>query len=121
MWRRGSRREVARLREFFRRTLDFGAFSDKESFASSARRKPLKGHFGGYYLLLQMAHILLQLLEKGSLLRALARQCGKRSAVALWGSLKNIAEFLVESLRNLVWPEEVFWPTNRIQIRLGSS
>jgi hypothetical protein len=80
-----------------------------------------KGHFGVYYLLLQMAHILLQLLEKGSLLRALARQCGKRSAVALWGSLKNIAEFLVESLRNLVWPEEVFWPTNRIQIRLDSS
>jgi hypothetical protein len=80
-----------------------------------------KEHFGAYYLLLQIAHILLQLLEKGSLLRALARQCGKRSAVALLGSLKNIAEFLVESLRNLVWPEEVFWPTNRIQIRLDSS
>ncbi len=30
-------------------------------------------HFGAYYLLLQIAHILLQLLEKGSLLRALAQ------------------------------------------------
>jgi hypothetical protein len=80
-----------------------------------------KDHFGAYYLLLQIAHILLQLLEKGSLLRTLARQAGKRSAVALLGSLKNIAESLVESLRNLVWPEEVFGKSGKIQIRLDSS
>jgi len=80
-----------------------------------------KDHFGVYYLLLQLAHILLQLLEKGSLLRALARQAGKDSAVALLGSLKNIAEFLVESVRNLVWPEEVFGPAGKMQIRLDSS
>lgn len=80
-----------------------------------------KEHFGTYYLLLQIAHILLQLLEKGSLLRALARQAGKRSAVALFGSLKNIANNFVESLRNLAWPEEVFGPAGRIQIRLDSS
>ena len=80
-----------------------------------------KDHFGVYYLLLQIAHILLQLLEKGSLLRQLAQQAGKRSAVALLGSLKNIAEFLVESLRNLVWPAEVFDPQDKIQIRLDSS
>jgi hypothetical protein len=80
-----------------------------------------KDHFGVYYLLMQIAHILLQLLEKGSLLRQLAQQAGKRSAVALLGSLKNIAEFLVESLRNLVWPAEVFDPQDKIQIRLDSS
>jgi hypothetical protein len=80
-----------------------------------------KGHFGVYYLLLQLAHILLQLLEKGSLLRSLARQSGKGSVVALLGSLKNLAEFLVESLRNLVWPGEVFAPTGPMQIRLDSS
>jgi hypothetical protein len=80
-----------------------------------------KEHFGVYYLLLQLAHLVLQLLEKGSLLRELARQSGKRSAVALLGSLKNIAEFLVESLRNLVWPEEVFGNPGKIQIRLDSS
>jgi hypothetical protein len=80
-----------------------------------------KGHFGAYYLLLQVAHILLQLVEKGSLLRELARQSGKRSAVALLGSLKNIAEFFVESLRNLRWPQEVFGPAGQIQIRLDSS
>jgi hypothetical protein len=80
-----------------------------------------KEHFGAYYLLLQIAHVLLQLLEKGSLLRELARAAGKRSALALLGSLKNIAECLVESLRNLVWPEEVFGKAGKIQIRLDSS
>jgi hypothetical protein len=80
-----------------------------------------KDHFGAYYLLLQIAHILLQLLEKGSLLRELARQAGKRSAVALLGSLKNIAESFVESLRNWRWPEEVFGQAGKIQIRLDSS
>jgi hypothetical protein len=80
-----------------------------------------KGHFGVYYLLLQIAHILTQLLEKGSLLRALAEQAGKHSAVALLGSLKNIAQALVESLRNLVWPDEAFAEPGKIQIRLDTS
>jgi hypothetical protein len=80
-----------------------------------------KEHFGVYYLLMQIAHTLMQLLEKGSLLRQLARQAGKRSAVGLYGSLKNIADFLVESLRNLSWPQEVFGEAGKIQIRLDSS
>lgn len=80
-----------------------------------------KDHFGAYYLLLQVAHVMLQLLEKGSLLRALAVQAGKKSAVGLLGSLKNIAAFLVESLRNLVWPALAFDGADRIQIRLDSS
>jgi hypothetical protein len=79
-----------------------------------------KDHFGAYYVLWPMGHILLQLLGKGSLLRALAEQAGKRSAVALLGSLKNIADNLVESLRNLAWPEEVFGQAGQIQIRLDS-
>jgi hypothetical protein len=78
-------------------------------------------HFGIYYLWLQIAHILLQLLEKGSLLRALAQQAGKRSGVALCGSLKNIAAFFVESLRNLPWAAEVFASAADMQIRLDSS
>src|SRR5207248_11060865 len=63
-----------------------------------------KDHFGAYYLLLQIGHLLVQLLEKGSVLRTLARQAGKRSTVALFGSLKNIAHCFVESMRNLAWP-----------------
>jgi len=77
-------------------------------------------HFGVYYLLLQVAHIMTQLLEKGSLLRALAQQAGKRCAVGLLGGLKNIAFALVESLRNLVWPDEAFAPPGKMQIRLDS-
>ena len=79
------------------------------------------GHFGAYYLLLQVAHILTQLLEKGSLLRGLARQAGKRTAVALLGGLKNIAACLVEGLRNLPWPAEAFGEPGKMQIRLDSS
>lgn len=77
-------------------------------------------HFGVYYYLLQIAHILLQLLERGSLLLNLAREQGKSSAVALFGSLKNMALRLLESLRNLAWPEEAFNP-GRIQIRFNTS
>jgi hypothetical protein len=77
-------------------------------------------HFAVYYYLLQIAHILLQLLEKGSLLRNLAQQQGKGSAVAFFGSLKNMAQRLLESLRNLLWPEEAY-SRQRIQIRFDSS
>src|SRR5205807_2921416 len=77
-------------------------------------------HFAVYYYLLQMAHILLQLLEKGSLLRNLAQQQGKSSAVAFFGSLKNMAQRLLESLRNWIWPEEAY-SQQRIQIRFDSS
>jgi hypothetical protein len=76
-----------------------------------------------YYYLLQIAHILLQLLEKGSLLRQLAQQQGKRTAVDLYGSLKNMAQRLLESLRYLLWPEETFDAdaAAKIQIRLDTS
>ena len=77
-------------------------------------------HWGVYYLLLQIAHLLLQLVEKGSLLRQLARQHGYPSAVAMYGSLKNMAERLLESLRNREWPQQAFAP-ERLQIRFDSS
>jgi hypothetical protein len=77
-------------------------------------------HLAVYYYLLQIAHILLQLLEKGSLLRRLAQEQGKSSPVALFGSLKNMAERLRESLRNLNWPEAAYSQI-RQQIRFDSS
>ena len=77
-------------------------------------------HWAVYYYLLQIAHIVLQLLEKGSLLRKLAQEQGQGSALALFGSLKNRAERLLEGLRNLCWPEEAF-ARKRIQIRFDSS
>jgi hypothetical protein len=75
-----------------------------------------------YYYLLQIAHMLLQLVEKGSLLRRLAAEAGKTPLV-LFGSLKNMAFRLLESVRFLWWPLEAFdvVAAGRIQIRLDSS
>src|SRR5262249_6848923 len=47
-----------------------------------------------YYLLLQIAFLLLQLLERGSLLRRLAEEVG-RPVWKLFGSLKNVARRLL--------------------------
>src|SRR5207249_489945 len=52
--------------------------------------------WASYYYLLQIAHMLLQLVEKGSLLRQLAAEQGVRTALELYGSLKNMAERLLE-------------------------
>jgi len=70
-----------------------------------------------YYYLLQIAHMMLQLLERGSLLRRLAQRHGK-TPVALFGSLKNIARRLLEALRHHVLPDE---PRPAIQIRFDTS
>jgi hypothetical protein len=78
-------------------------------------------HWEVYYYLLQIAHLLLQLVEKGSLLRQLAKQQGQGSAVAMFGSLKNMAARMLESLRNLRWPEDAYATEARIQIRFNSS
>jgi hypothetical protein len=60
-----------------------------------------------YYYLLQIAFILTQLVERGSLLRRFAQESGR--TVAQWfGSLKNIVRRLLDSLRFLSWPETWF-------------
>jgi hypothetical protein len=70
-----------------------------------------------YYYLLQIAHIMLQLLERGSLLRQLAAAQGK-TVLTLFGSLKNIARRLLEDLRHGLLPEEL---RVAIQIRFDTS
>ena len=67
--------------------------------------------------------MLLQLLEKGSLLRQLAERQGKKTAVALFGAVKNMARRLLESLRYRHWEDEAFdvSAAAKIQIRLNSS
>lgn len=79
--------------------------------------------WAAYYFLLQIAHLLLQLVEKGSLLLHLAQEQGRRTAVELFGSLKNMAQRLLESLRYWRWPEEAFdrSAAGPIQVRLDSS
>jgi hypothetical protein len=68
-----------------------------------------------FYYLLQVAHTLAQLMEKGSLFR--------KAFPAGVGSAKNIAFRLLEAWRNLYLPSEQLQPflSARIQIRLDSS
>lgn len=69
-----------------------------------------------YYVLLQVAFVLTQLLERGSLLRQLSAALGT-SVRQVFGSLKNIAQRLVEGLRQCAWPEGSF-ARNRHRISL---
>jgi hypothetical protein len=60
-----------------------------------------------YYYLLQIAFILTQLLERGSVLRQLVAARG-RDVRTVFGSLANIAQQLREALRYCWWPTECF-------------
>jgi hypothetical protein len=71
-----------------------------------------------YYLLLQIAFILVQLLERGSLLRRLAEEAGQ-PVWKLFGSLKNLARRLLDSVRFLVWEEDWFDPHQAARLRIG--
>lgn len=75
-----------------------------------------------YYFLLQIAHIVLQLLEKGSLLRRLAETFGQ-SPLALFGSLKNIARRLLDAFRYARLPDDAYDPATAasLQIRFAES
>jgi len=68
-----------------------------------------------FYILMQLAHLILQLLERGSLL---SRDCKK-----LFGSLRNLARRLAESIRHyLIQPEALdVAAAVCIQIRLDTS
>jgi hypothetical protein len=68
-----------------------------------------------FYLLLQIAHMILQLLERGSLL---STDCKR-----LFGSLRNLARRLAESLRNRLIPPQALDPVlaAAIQIRINTS
>jgi hypothetical protein len=71
-----------------------------------------------YYLLLQIAFILIQLLERGSLLRRLADELG-RPFWKLFGSLKNVARRLLDSIRFVTWEEAWFDPHQAGRMRIG--
>ena len=71
-----------------------------------------------YYLLLQIAFIVVQLLERGSLLRRLAEEWG-RPVWKLFGSLRNVARRLLESVRFVRWEEGWFDPRLAGKLRIG--
>jgi hypothetical protein len=71
-----------------------------------------------YYLLLQIAHVLLLLLEKGSLLRRVVAEWDT-TVLGWFGSLQNIAQRLLESLRYWAWPEASFGRPAGTRPRVG--
>ncbi len=75
-----------------------------------------------YYYLLHIAFVIMQLCERGSLLKQLAAQLGQ-TPLQLFGSLKNLARRLLEALRYLWLPEESFdtQAAARLKIRLDTS
>jgi hypothetical protein len=75
-----------------------------------------------FYYLLQIAHTFLQMLEKGSLLKHLAKRY-EGTPMQLFGSLKNVAKRLLDGLRYFRLPEDAFDPAQaaQCQIRLDTS
>jgi hypothetical protein len=76
------------------------------------------GKWKAYYLLLQIAFVLVQLVERGSLLRRLAEQAG-RPVWKLFGSLKNVARRLLDSVRFVCWEEAWFDARQATELRIG--
>jgi hypothetical protein len=75
-----------------------------------------------YYYLLQIAHIILQVMEAGSLLRDLSAEFGQ-TPMQLFGSLKNLARRMLEAFRYMALSDQAFDPLHAagIQIRFDSS
>jgi hypothetical protein len=75
-----------------------------------------------YYYLLQIAHMILQVVQAGSLLRRLAAAC-QRTPGQLFGSLKNLARRLLECFRYIVLADHVFdvQQAARLRISMDSS
>lgn len=71
-----------------------------------------------YYVLLQIAFVVVQLLERGSLLRRLAQEWGQ-PIWKLFGSLKNVARRLLESIRFVAWADEWYEPAAAAKLRIG--
>jgi hypothetical protein len=75
-----------------------------------------------FYYLMQIAHIIAQLLKAGSLLRNLARKAGK-TIIQLFGSIRNIARRLLDCFRYMLIPQHAYdaAAAAHIQIRLDTS
>ncbi len=61
-----------------------------------------------YYFLLQIGHLMDQLVQHGSLHKALAKEYGQETVAGLWGALKKIYERLREAFRTHAFDPEDF-------------
>ena len=71
-----------------------------------------------YYYLLQLAFLITQLVERGSLLRQLTAEL-HRTPLQLFGGLANIVRRLREILRWLHWPDDCFDAETARRRRIG--
>lgn len=71
-----------------------------------------------YYFLMQIAHMISQIFEAGSLLRQLAAECGCTPR-QLFGGLANLAQRLLESFRYRILSDNAFNPDANERIRYG--
>jgi hypothetical protein len=76
-------------------------------------------HAKAYYYLLQIGHLLMQLLHHSSLHRALAKQYGQNSVLALWGALKKIPQRLLEAFRYYLLAEVDFDSSAAVHCHIG--
>jgi hypothetical protein len=76
------------------------------------------GKWKSYYVILQIAFVIVQLLERGSLLRRLSEEAG-RPVWKLFGSLKNVARRLLDSVRYVAWEEDWFDPGQAAELRIS--
>lgn len=73
-----------------------------------------------FYIFMQIAHLIMQLVEKGSVLKHAVQKHGK-SVLGVYGSLRNIARSFLDCLRYHRIPDEATNPTRPIQIRFDTS
>jgi hypothetical protein len=114
--------EVATKGGRYRWHLENQGFNTQKNSGLNLEHAYSHRHWQAYYYLLQIAHLLLQLLQNGSLLRQLAAET-QQTPQQLFGSLKNMVQRLLESVRFLSWPAEAFdvAAARRIQIRWNTS
>lgn len=70
---------------------------------------------------MQLGHLFFQLLEKGSLLRALALAYAKTNVARLWGGQDNLAQRLLGALRYCLLPDAANQPRCRISLAADTS
>ncbi len=92
------------LTEDINRQDDYVLFIDPEEYDGYEMQHPYSEHHNGFrifYILLLIAHYITQLILHGSLIRALATS---------FGSAKNFARRLSESMRNHILPDDLPLP-----------
>ena len=102
--------------------LENQGFNTQKNSGFNLKHASSHRYWQAFSYLLQIAPLIRQLLEEGSPRRRLAQELGE-TPVQLFGSLKNIARRLLDSLRDVRIEDAAYHPAAaaRIQLRLDRS